>query len=190
MNILNKIIFPAALMLASLAAHADNFNFSYTFNDSQVVTGSFSGILDGSFIDGISNIQVSLNGTPFLTDISGSLYAAGWDPVALDWNSTPVISTNAALNNFVFADSNVPADFGASNYFMFTNDPTYGSVAFAVNTNTGGIALDGTSYSAPAVVASNWSVTEVAAVPEPGSYAMLFAGLGIITFAVRRRSQG
>ncbi|HUO44341.1 MAG TPA: FxDxF family PEP-CTERM protein [Burkholderiales bacterium] len=169
----------AALMFTSLAANADNFNFSYIFGDSQVVTGSFSGNLVGSFINDISNIQVSLNGTPFLTDGSGSLYAAGWDPVALNYDSAPVVSTDASLNNFIFADSNVPTDFGASNYFTFTNDSTYGSLAFAVNTNTGGIALDNPTN-------GSWSVT-VAAVPEPESYAMLMAGLGLVGVIARRR---
>jgi hypothetical protein len=188
-KILKTVIFPAALMFGSLAANADTYDFSYTFNDSQVVTGSLSGTLVGQFIDNISNIQVSLNGTQF----SGSLYSAAWNPVTLNWDSTPaVVSTNAALNNFIFADSNVAGgDLGASNYFMFTNDPTYGSVAFAVNTNNGMVALDGTSYGAPATNAANWSLTEVAApVPEPQSYAMLLAGLGFISVAAVRRRQG
>jgi PEP-CTERM motif len=179
-----KIIITTVLSLASLAANAGNFNFSYTFGDNQTVTGSLSGTLVGSFINSISNIQVALNGVQFSTDSSGSLYSAAWNPATLNWDSTPaVVSTNAALNNFIFADSNVPTDFGASNYFMFTNDPTNGSLAFANNTNNGGIALDSPTN-------SSWSLTAAAPVPEPESYAMLIAGLGLISVVARRRHQG
>jgi hypothetical protein len=186
-----KTALSTALMFTALAANAaTTYDFSYTFNDNQVVTGSLSGDLIGQFINNISNIQVSLNGTQFSTDSSGSLHAAAWDPIALNWSSAPaVISTNASLNNFVFADSNVPADFGASNYLMFTNDSTYGSVAFAANTNIGMTALDGASYEAPAVNASSWSLV-AAPVPEPESYAMLLAGLGLTSATVLRRRQG
>lgn len=175
---LMKTVIAAALTLGSFAANADNFNFSYTFDDNQVVTGSLTGDLVGAFIQNIADVQVSLNGTQF----SGPLYSAAWNPATLDWDSAPaVVSTNAALNNFVFADSNVPTDFGASNYFMFTNDSTYGSLAYANNTNNGGIALDSPTN-------ASWSLV-AAPVPEPESYAMLLAGLGLMGVVARRRYQ-
>jgi len=184
-----KLFISATLALASFAANATTYDFSYTFGDQQQVTGSLIGNMVGSFINNISNVQVALNGTQFATDSSGSLYALAWNPTALNWASTPaVVSTNASLNNFIFQDVNDPTGNGVSNYFAFTNDSTYGSAVFAVNTNNGAVALDGASYGATPVSASNWSITAVAAVPEPGEWALMLAGFGLLGFVAVRRS--
>jgi hypothetical protein len=178
MNILKTAIFSVALALTSFAANADVYNFSYTFGDNSVLTGSLSGALDGSLIDNVSNVHVSFNGTEF----SGSpLFAAAWNTATGNWDNTiaPVISTNASLNNFIFADTNVPTDFGASNYFYFFNDPTLGHEAFANNLNTGDISLDNPTN-------GSWVLT-AAAVPEPSSCALLLAGLGLLGVVARRR---
>ncbi len=183
-----KLFISATLALASFAANATTYDFSYTFGDQQQVTGSLIGNMVGSFINNISNVQVSLNGAQFSTDTSGSLYALAWNPTTLNWASTPaVVSTNASLNNFIFQDVNDPTGNGVSNYFAITNDPTYGSVAMAVNTNNGAVALDGASYGAAPVNAANWSLTAVAAVPEPGEWALMLLGFGITGFLARRR---
>lgn len=184
---MKKIAIASILAFASLSANAQNFDFSYTFGDSQVVTGSLSGDLVGSMINNISNIQVAFNGVQFATDASGSLYSAGWD--GMNYTGAAVVSTNAALNNFIFADSNVAAsDWGTSNYFTFTNDATYGSVVYADNLNNGELALDGESYGSTPVSASNWSITAVTApVPEPAEGMLLLSGLAMMGFIARRR---
>lgn len=170
------------LALASFAANAETFNFSYTFDDSSTLAGSLSGTLNGLFIDNITDIHVSLNGNEF----SGSpLFAAAWNTTTNFYDNTiaPVVSTNASLNNFIFADANVPTDFGVSNYFYFVNDPaSLGHEAFATNLNTGDIAQDNPTN-------SSWSIT-AAPVPEPDSYAMLLAGLGLVSVVARRRLRG
>jgi hypothetical protein len=180
-----KIFISATLALASLAANATTYDFSYTFGDQQQVTGSLIGNMVGSFIENITNVQVALNGVQFSTDTTGSLYALAWNPTTLNWASTPaVVSTNAALNNFIFQDVNDPSGNGVSNYFAITNDATNGAVAFAVNTNNGAVAIDGTSYGQPAVNASNWSVV---AVPEPGEWALMLLGFGLTGVLARCR---
>jgi len=169
----------AAVLAAftSLAAHATTFDFSYTFSDNAVLSGSLTGDLNGLFVENIGDIHVSLNGTEFS---GASLFAAGWNPETTNWDaSAPVrISTDAALNNFIFADSHVPSDFSASNWFYFTNDPAAGQQVFASNLNTGDIAFDSPS-------SGNWSLVPVAQTPLPDSAVLLSSGLGM--FGVIRR---
>jgi hypothetical protein len=63
---INEKIISAALLLAAFAsAHAETFNFSYTFADGPAVTGSLTGHLVGDLVEGVSNIHVSFNGTDF-----------------------------------------------------------------------------------------------------------------------------
>ncbi|MGZ3239028.1 MAG: PEP-CTERM sorting domain-containing protein [Burkholderiaceae bacterium] len=178
--ILKAVIFMAALI--SFSANAATYDFSYTFGDSSSITGSLSGNLNGSFVENISNVHVFLNGTEF----SGApLFSAAWNTATHDWDNTigAVVSTNAALNNFIFADTNIPTDYNASNYFYFVNDPAaIGHEAFAVNYNTGDTALDNPARNA------SWSLV-AAPVPEPATYATLITGLVLLGVTLRRRRQ-
>lgn len=165
-----------AAALAAGGAHASDFTFSYTFGDGSALTGSLSGDLNGAYVENVSNIHVSLNGNEFT---GAPLYAASWNPSTLNWDSAPAkISTDASLNNFIFADANVPADFGVSNYFYFTNDAANGQAVFATNINTGDIA-----YDAPG--AATWSL-QPAVVPLPAPALLFTSGLGVLA-ALRRR---
>lgn len=185
MNILKTLTLAASisLSLSSFAVHADAYNFSYTFTDNSVLTGSLSGTLIGSLINDISNVHVNFNGN----DFSGAkLFSAAWNTTTENWDNTTaaVISTNGALNNFIIADTNVPSDLNTSNYFFFVNDPNgIGREVFATNLNSGDIA-----YETPAN--ASWTLSAITApVPEPGIYAMLLAGLAFL-FAYARRRQG
>jgi len=182
MKLLKTLALSTALALTSFAASAETFNFSYTFNDASVLTGSLTGVLNGLFIDNVADVQVSLNGNAFT---GAPLYAAAWNAVSQSWDNSiaPIISTNGALNNFIFADANVPTDFGVSNYFFFTNDSTNGARVFATNLNTTEAALDDST-----TVNASWSIA-AAPVPEPETFAMLLAGLGIVGTVIRRRRQ-
>jgi len=184
MKLLKTLLLSTALAIAPLAAHAEVFNFSYSFDPNNTgdgnalsLTGSFSGNLTGSIISSISNFSVSLNGASF----SGPLLGGGWNSAtqAFDSSVAPVVSSNVALDNFIFADTDVSTNpSGVSNYFWFT-----GGQLFAINFNQSdatGNAISGFESADPA----KWTV---AAVPEPSSYAMLLAGLGLMVMVMRRR---
>lgn len=177
-----KIIRNTAVLLATLtalAANATTYGFSYTFDDSNVVTGSMSGTLVGDYLQNISDVHVKLNGT----DFSGAnLSIAAFNTATHDWDNGvgARVSTKAALNEFIIADANVPMDNAVSNYFYFINDPAmFGREVFAVNYNTGAFALDNPAN-------ASWQLTAV--VPEPASVAMLLGGLALIGVVRRRRA--
>lgn len=182
-----KKIFTVAILLAAFAsAHAETFNFSYTFGDGPAITGSLSGNLNGEFVENVANVHINFNGT----DFTGPLLGASWDAGTHDWNSATgaIISTNAAKNNFIFADADPQTNYGnITNYFFFVNspDPKIGNQALGLNCNgdCSDLAFDQPTNNA------SWSLTAVAPVPEPASAAMLFGGLGLVGAAVRRRRQ-
>jgi hypothetical protein len=178
MNILKSAMLVAGLGLASLAANATTYDFSYAFDDGTLLTGSLSGTASGALIQNISNVHVTLNGNAF----SGApLFAFGWNAAtpAFDLATPAVLSTNEALNNFIFADNNDPTFSGVTDYFYFVNDPaSLGHEAFATNLNTGDVALDNPTN-------PSWSLV-AAAVPEPGTLALLLPGLALVGMAARR----
>ena len=141
MNILKSTMLVAGLGLASMA-NATTYDFSYTFGDGTLLSGSLSGTANGALIQNIANVRVELNGNAFG---GAPLFAFGWNAATPGFNpATPaVLSVNAALNNFIFADNNDPTFAGVTEYFYFVNDPaSLGHEAFATNLNTGAIALD------------------------------------------------
>jgi hypothetical protein len=84
------------------------------------------------------------------------------------------VSTNAAKNNFIFADADPQhnaADVSTYFYFVNSRDALIGNQAYAVNYNNGDIAFDQPTSNA------TWSLV-AAPVPEPASTAALQAWPG------------
>jgi hypothetical protein len=176
-NMLKTAVLLAAL--ASGAARAETFNFSYTFgNDGMTLSGSLSGDMVGSLIENVSDIHASFNGT----DLTGTLNAYGWNAAThgFDTGSAAVISTDVSKNNFVFVDSTTIDNNTFNNELYFFNDSKLGHEAGVVNLNTGDIDIDNPSN-------ASWSLTAVSAVPEADSVAMMLAGLGLVGVIARRR---
>ncbi len=164
-------------MLASVSAHAEMFDFSYTFGDGSIVTGSLDGSLVGDAVQNISDIHAALNGTAF----TGTLNATGWDPSTSQFDLPATVSTNATKNNFVFADAADVASLNAGSFTnlfeMITNDPNAnGVLASNANVINGNSAFD---------LAPNgsWSL---APVPLPAGFLLFTSGLGLFG-ALRRR---
>jgi hypothetical protein len=164
-------------LLASVSAHAETFDFSYAFGDGSIVTGSLEGSLVGDAVQNVSDIHAALNGTAF----TGTLNATGWDPSTSQFDLPATVSTNAAKNNFAFADAADVAGLNAGNYTnlfeMITNDPNANGV-FAGNANV----INGNSAFDLAPNGS-WSL---APVPLPAGFLLFSSGLGLFG-ALRRR---
>jgi len=202
MNVLVKSVIATALIGASAAANAQNtFDFSYTFADGQEVTGDFTGTTTngGQSVTNIGNIQVSLNGIAFAPVMSNgvtlgnaTLQANTWNTSAASFDDTTpvVVYANGALNNFVFSDVDAAVNTNPDYEFAYVNDSTNG-VQEAVAANF--LQTDSFSPGSTQLAldtpgsASNWQLTEVAAVPAPATLALLGVGLGIVGVRGRRR---
>ncbi|HEY4080009.1 MAG TPA: PEP-CTERM sorting domain-containing protein [Burkholderiaceae bacterium] len=187
MKNLTTCLCAAALALASFAANATTFDFSYSFDTNNVsdgnplvLTGSFTGTQSGNLITDVTGVQLFLNGTAF----SGPLLLEGFNNVTSNWDTktAAVISTDAGLSNFAIADADETLNpNGVTNFFRLS-----GGEALVVTTNIGG--ADGSNFLAgdESAVNAKWTVT-ASAVPEPSTYALLLAGLGSIGLLVQRR---
>lgn len=171
----------ATSLLFALQAQATVYSFSYTFADRSAITGTLQGDAAGDYVTNISDLHVAFNGTAF----SGNLVAGGYDSTTGQFGAagSAMLSTKAALNEFVFADQDPTAPDPASNYFYFINDPVYGQEVFSVNYNP---AIIDSALDHPAE--ATWSLTAQAAdVPEPSSIALMLGALGLLAATRRRR---
>jgi len=186
--VIRKKLLQAAAVLAAFggAAHASTLDFVYTFADGQTLTGSMTGTLSGGLATDISNVSIDFNGNVY----AGTLFSGAFNAASNSYNYGPnaaVVSTNAALNNFIFADSNDPAGLGVTNYFYFVNGTTPSGIGteevFANNLNTGDIDFDNPGND------GSWKLF-VAPVPVPAAFPLMVSGLGLLAAARRRRQQG
>lgn len=176
----------AAAVMAGLAgpASATVFNFSYTFDTGDVVTGTFSGSQTGDVVTNITDARAKFDGVDFLGDpnLVVSSYTDPGDKCATCWTgSGAVFSSDPLKNNFFISDG--PPNSGAANYFYMAPWPN------------GAGNPEATQYSGPTafvdpyngnLIPANWSL-EAAGVPEPSSWTMLILGLGMLGLAARRR---
>ena len=109
--------------LSSGVVHASTYDFTYTFADGLQATGTLTGLLSGSNLTNITGETVAFNGVAFNGPLFIGSYSAGTG--TYDFSSgAAVVSTVAASNNFIIADSNDPAGNGVTNSFYFVNGTT------------------------------------------------------------------
>jgi len=120
-NIL-KLVGITFALLVNTTAQADityDYVYNYTFNNGEIVSGSFTGSENGNLITNLSNITARLNGNEFTTDSSGSLYGFSYLPdvggLALTPNASEILGPKAA-----WAIGDAVASFdGTENNFLF-----------------------------------------------------------------------
>jgi len=159
----------ALALLACLAtsAIADPFSYSFTFDESTIVTGTFDGVANGNTITNIADATVLLNGDSIgaIDRIEGFSIPNTWGPTA---PGLATVSFDGTANNFVFA---VDA-YWQNGELAYLSYPGWSGVAF-----TGGETDRFTQ------VNSSWSVV---AIPEPTTFTLVLGGLALAIVAVRR----
>jgi hypothetical protein len=186
-KIVAHIAIYVGITLAPLGvAHATLFNYSYEFDGTNAVTGSFDGTATGNSITGLSNISVMLNGVDLATP--NTFVALGFDGDSAThspstWTSAATVSINGVGSNFGFFSP----DFASyTDYFYiipWCNADCLGNNATGVQTWDGSASTYTYLYNGD-YDANNWQVT---AVPEPSIIALFAVGLLGLGFARRRK---
>ena len=159
-------------VLAGASAHAETFDFSYKFDDGSTVTGSLDGSLVGDTLQNVSDIHAALNGIAF----TGTLSATGFDSSSGLFDQAAVISTDAAKNNFVFADAPDTAGLNAGNFTNLFEITANGVFAGNANVLENNSAFDLSPN-------GSWSLQPV---PLPAGFLLFTSGMGLFG-AMRRR---
>lgn len=200
---MNRILLAFAVILtalSSLHAHAAQYNFSYELSSGGLVSGSLTGTQNGQFVENVSNVSVFFNGNAFTgsTDfyqpyffVAGCCFVSG----------APAISFDGNLNNFLFSDvapsTTTPVNYftmnGTDKDFYHTGDqsPLRTASVWFGNAYVSDVTANSPTYPGAngGFDANRWSLTVAAPVPEPETYAMMLAGLGLLGLMTRRRKQ-
>jgi len=176
-----RLIALAFCLTLSLARGAV-FNFSYTFGDGVVASGSLNGTQNGLLVESVTGVSLFFNGTP----APGSIFASKYDPDTFSYMSGPVVSFDALQNNFVFSNSNLAGgDFGYDSLFYIFK-PAVGvastAVGFAIPLSVFGSQNDPT-------LSSSWllEAAPLRTVPDAGSTGTLVALAMLGLVALRRK---
>jgi hypothetical protein len=170
-----------------LTAHATVFQFNATINGANEVGGSTdagSGVATLSYNDmgtlslgddsyNFSMSVFGLSGVATAYHIHGPANSASNGAVRVSLDASPFVSFNAGGTLLVGGNGVAPSSFGA----MSMLDALMGSLAY-VNVHTA---------ANPGGAVRGQLILVAASVPEPSSYALLMAGLGVVGFVARRR---
>lgn len=188
-----KFLFKAAAIAVALAgsavAGAATYDFSYTFTDGQVVSGSLNGTSTdgGQTVTNISNLQVELNGIAFDGGV-GPLQLNAWNTTTGSFDDTTpvVLSSNASLNNFSISDVDAAVNTSPDYEFVFQNDPALGGRSVVAANFLQSDAFSGPGATQLAIDGSAGGTWTLTPVPLPAALPLLLSGLGVFGFTRRR----
>jgi hypothetical protein len=160
---LRTLLATCALVSASLAAHSESFNFSFTGfdNGSGIFTTTTTGT-PGEFL--VTGVGGTVDGSPITTLLSPGTFAAFVPPA----NDNLVYYPISAGSGYVDYEG-VAFEDAAGTYFNLLYDPlgVYGEITAT--------SLSGANENIS--VLTTFTLTEVGATPEPSSFLLLGTGL-------------
>lgn len=151
-----------------------------------------------SFVTSGGNIYSFATATNFTATLAGS--TTGLFDVYLRVGTIGTTALSAATLNGVSATSTVAfsqsqGDFGGFGesteqelFWKWSNVSASSLYSFNFGSSSSSLSLDQLALATVAVAAPVIPSTPVSAVPEPETYAMMLAGLGLMGFSARRRS--
>lgn len=168
-------ILALTLGIATCSARADSFSYSYLFGDGLRISGTIEGTASGNFVEDVSSVTLWFNGV----QAPGSVYLSRFDGAS--YLSGPVVSFDAQLNNFFFADSDLAnGDFAYNSIFYILNGFADFDAAFAL-----AYPLDQFGSQDSPVVSGSWTLSH-ASVPDAGPTAVML-GLAVAGLSLFRR---
>jgi hypothetical protein len=152
------------------------------------IAGALAVASTGAFANDVNNSIILSGGTNFFgalhTDSFDFTDQFTFDATGPSFASVSLVTTGAGANNidFVSADLNGhPLTLSAPGFFEFGNLPTTSVTESLVLTVTGKSGATGGTF------ASYSGTLNVAAIPEPGTWALLMGGIACIAVMARRR---
>ena len=170
----------AALALTALPAQATSFIFSYVTAPGETITGVFNGTLqsDNDTVVISTLVSIALNGTQITTPLSVASTDAAY---GLRLGASPSVKLDKSLVDFYISNGNALNN----QYLGFA----VGDSASAYQGNlAGATGLFGGNGSYQSFSPSSFTIAAaMGAVPEPGTWAMMLTGFGLVGVLLRRR---